>query len=64
MIISGNRGKRIRLYSTHTDIPEQLVVIFLIKAYLILKCILSENINSLRVCKFVYSLLFLVGKLN
>jgi len=38
VIINGNMSNRIRLYSTYTDIPGR-VFIFLIKAYLILKCI-------------------------
>jgi uncharacterized membrane protein len=63
-IINGNRGKRIHLYSTNTDIPEQHVAIFPINAHLILKCISTENINSLKVHKFVYGFLFLAGKLH
>lgn len=55
VVINGNRGKRI-VSCTYTDIPEKRVVIFLIKVHLILKCISSENINSLRVCKLVYGL--------
>jgi hypothetical protein len=64
VIINGNRHKRILLYSTNTAICDQHVVIFPIKAHLILKCVSTENINSLRVYKFVYGILFLVGKLH